>query len=245
MSRILPLTLLPLLAACAAPQASGIHDPYEGVNRRVHAFNVGVDRQLSAITGGGEKAAPSGKVSVKDELLITASNVTSNLSLPGKVVNHLLQGRPDAAARNALRFGINSTLGLGGLFDPAGMDFALPETDTDFGETLHVWGVGEGAFVMLPILGPTTERDLAGRVVDFAIDPVGNWITEPRDKNGLRALKVIAKVGERGRFAGTVNSILHQSADSYSQLRLIYLQKRRHDLGQTSEDDAYDPYADQ
>lgn len=245
MTRLAPLTLLPLLAACAAPAATGIHDPYESANRRVHAFNVGVDAQVSRLTGGGDTPAATGQVSPKDELLIAASNITSNLSLPGKVVNHLLQGRPDAAAKNALRFGINSTLGLGGIFDPAGMDFALPETDTDFGETLHVWGVGEGAFVMLPILGPTTERDLAGRVVDFAIDPVGNWIQEPRDKNGLRALKVIAKVGERGRFAGTVNSILHQSADSYAQLRLIYLQKRRHDLGQTSEDDAYDPYADQ
>lgn len=245
MTRLAPFALLPLLAACAAPAATGIHDPYEAANRRVHAFNVGVDAQVSKLTGGSDTATPTGRVSPKDELLITAANITSNLSLPGKVVNHLLQGRPDAAAKNALRFGINSTLGLGGIFDPAGMDFALPETDTDFGETLHVWGVGEGAFVMLPILGPTTERDLAGRVVDFVIDPVGNWIQEPRDKNGLRALKVIAKVGERGRFAGTVNSILHQSADSYAQLRLIYLQKRRHDLGQTSEDDAYDPYADQ
>lgn len=247
MPRLSLLAVLPVLTACAAPAATGINDPYESANRRVHAFNVGVDAQLSKLTGGDTaNAAPtSGRVSPKDELLITASNITSNLSLPGKIVNHLLQGRPDAAAKNALRFGINSTLGLGGIFDPAGMDFALPEIDTDFGETLHVWGMGEGAFVMLPILGPTTERDLAGRVVDFAIDPVGNWIQEPRDKNALRALKVIAKVGERGRFAGTVNSILHQSADSYAQLRLIYLQKRRHDLGQTSEDDAYDPYADQ
>ncbi|MFB2530763.1 VacJ family lipoprotein [Paracoccus sp. p4-l81] len=243
MTRILPLALLPLLAACAAPPATGITDPHEGLNRRVHALNLAIDRQVSGLTGGSD-AAPSGKVTVKDELFITAGNVTSNLSLPGKVVNHLLQGRPEPAVKNTFRFLINSTLGVGGLFDPAAQSFALPETDTDFGETLHVWGVGEGAFLMLPVLGPTTERDLVGRVVDFAIDPVGNWIQEPRDKNALRALKVIAKVGERGQFGGTVNSILHQSADSYAQLRLIYLQKRRHELGQTNQDDAYDPYDD-
>lgn len=234
------LALIPLaLAACAAPAPRGITDPYEGANRQVHAFNVAIDRQVSALTGDGPSTP-----GVKDELIGAASRITANLSLPKKVVNHLLQGRLEPAAKNTLRFAINSTLGVGGVFDPAGTDFALPETDTDFGETLHVWGVGEGAFVMLPILGPTTERDLVGKIVDFAMNPVGNWIDHPREANAVRGLKIVSKLGERGRFAGTVNSILHQSADSYAQLRLIYLQKRRHDLGQTSEDDAYDPYDD-
>lgn len=227
---------LALVAGCTAPVARGINDPMEATNRQVHAFNTGL---AGAVSSGGGKRGP-----VANELLITASNFTGNLSLPGKVLNSVLQGRPEPAVKNSFRFLINSTIGVGGLFDPASSDFALPETDTDFGETLHVWGVGEGPFVMLPVLGPSTARDSAGKLVDLVINPTGSWFTEEQ-KWGLRGLKVISKLGEAGQFSGTMDSILEDSADSYAQLRLIYLQKRRYELGQTTEDDFYDPYADQ
>lgn len=230
------LAALALLAGCSAPVASGVHDPLEGANRRVHAANVAL---AGALPSGGGARGP-----VAQELLVTASNVTGNLSLPGKVLNSVLQGRPEPAVKNTFRFLINSTLGVAGLFDPAGTDFALPETDTDFGETLHVWGVGEGPFVMLPVLGPSTARDTVGRVVDVVIDPSDGWFTSEQ-KWALRGLRVASKLGEAGQFSGTMDSILSDSADSYAQLRLIYLQKRRYELGQASEDDFYDPYAEE
>ena len=169
-------------------------------------------------------------------------NFGSNLSLPGKVVNSLLQGRPEPAVKNTFRFALNTTLGLGGLFDPAGADFALPEIDTDFGETLHVWGVPSGAYLELPVLGPSTERDLAGKIVDFVlIDPLDSVLSDEQKLAG-RAGRIISKAGERARFGSTVDSVLHESADSYAQTRLLYMQHRRHELKQ--EEDAIDPYAE-
>ena len=170
----------------------------------------------------------------------------SNLSLPGKVVNSLLQGRPGPATRNFFRFAVNSTLGIGGMFDPAGSDFGLPEEDTDFGETLAVWGVPEGAYVELPVLGPSTQRDAVGKVVDLAIDPLWSILQTDRQRALAFGLRAGAKAGDRARFGDTVDSVLRDSADSYAQTRLIYLMHRRHDLGEESSDiDPYaDPYAD-
>ena len=227
-----------LLAGCAAPPtASGINDPYEAENRKVHAFNKSVDKAL--FSGGNKKDA------IPEPVLRTVSNFGGNLGLPGKIVNSVLQGRPEPALHNSFRFLINSTLGVAGLFDPAGSSFGLPESDTDFGETLHVWGASEGPYLELPILGPSTERDLAGRVVDAFIDPLG-FVLEGDKATIATAAKIGSKVSDRLRFGDTVDSILHESADSYAQTRLLYLQNRRFELGMQVEndEDAYDPYAD-
>lgn len=230
----LPLVLA--LAACATPGPDGIADPYEPLNRQVHAFNRGLD---AAVMRPLSRSAAAG--TADDGPLTVIGRVGDNLSLPGKVINHLLQGRADRAAQNTARFAINTTLGLGGLLDPAGQEFALPEVDTDFGETLHVWGVPEGAYLELPVLGPSTERDFAGRIVDWAIDPLGSWLNEDQ-RRGVTAIKVLSKAGDRAALGDTVDSVLHESADSYAQLRLIWLQNRRYELGQ--EADEIDPYAE-
>ena len=224
------------LSACAQqPVASGINDPYEAENRNTHAFNTRVD---AALFRGGE-GGPPGPVGQ------AVSNAGGNLGLPGKVVNSLLQGRPEPAIKNGFRFLINSTLGVGGLFDPAGSSFSLPETETDFGETLHVWGGPEGAYLEWPLLGPTTERDAMGTIVDSLINPLN--LLERNERAAAFALRLGAQSVERKRFAATYDSVLHDSADSYAQTRLIYLQNRRHQLqGETEENDAnaYDPYED-
>lgn len=243
------------LSACASAPPGGVNDPYEPFNRRVHAFNKGLDATVlrplarraggnaptapaattaGGATAGGSNAAPPGPIEM-------IGNVSANLSLPGKVVNSLLQGRPEPAVRNTFRFLVNTTVGLGGVLDPAGADFALPEIDTDFGETLHVWGVPEGAYLELPVLGPSTERDLAGMIVNTVIDPVDNWLN--RDQRTAKlAARVASKAGDRTQFGSTVDSVLHDSADSYAQTRLLYLQHRRFELKQ--EQDAIDPYAE-
>lgn len=238
------------LSACASAQPGAVNDPYEPLNRRVHAFNKGLDaavlRPLSRPAGettptpvtisadARPSAVPPGPIGM-------IANVSANLSLPGKVVNSLLQGRPEPAVRNTFRFLVNTTVGLGGVLDPAGADFALPEIDTDFGETLHVWGVPEGAYLELPVLGPSTERDLAGKVVDAVIDPVDNWLNHDQ-RIAKTAARIVSKAGDRTQFGSTVDSVLHDSADSYAQTRLLYLQHRRFELKQ--EQDAIDPYAE-
>lgn len=233
-----------LLAGCAAePGDGGVNDPYEPMNRKMHAFNRGLDANLvkplsSGISdeNGAENARGAASHAVE-----AVGNFGENLALPGKAVNHLLQGKPAPALRTTFRFLVNSSLGLAGFLDPASKDFALPEEDTDFGQTLAAWGVGEGAYLELPLIGPSTERDAAGRLVDLVIDPTRQWLNLDEYLISLGA-RVVSKAGERGRFSDTVDSILYDSADSYAQTRLIWLQHRRHELGQ--EGDYIDPYAE-
>lgn len=211
------------------------------MNRRFHAFNTGLDAKVvKPVTKGigREKGAEPG---VKDALKTGVGNFGGNLSLPGKVVNHVLQGKPKPALQNSFRFLVNTTLGLGGVLDPAGADFALPEVDTDFGETLAVWGVGEGAYLELPLIGPTTSRDAVGKVVDVVIDPMRQWLNRDEYLIGI-GTRVASKVSQRAEFGDTIDSVLHESADSYAQTRLMYLQHRRHQLGEEGDD--IDPYAD-
>ncbi|MDO5622161.1 MAG: VacJ family lipoprotein [Paracoccus sp. (in: a-proteobacteria)] len=232
------LTLVPL-AACTPAHQTGINDPLEPMNRRVHAFNVGLDRNiikpLAAPMKGGEGSGLGSAV------VTVAGNAGSNLSLPGKTVNKLLQGRPIDALQNATRFVVNTTLGFGGLTDPAAGAFNLPEKDTDFGETLAVWGLGEGPYLELPVLGPSNLRDATGKVVDVVIDPLRHALP-PAEWNATMIARVGGKAAQRARFGDTVESVLHGSADSYAQTRQIWLDHRRHELGQ--EADVIDPYAE-
>ena len=227
-----------LLSACSvAPAGVTVHDPYENQNRRVHAFNKAIDAQLSGQFGGGGPDSPE-----VAELKQTVVNFADNAALPGMVLNGLLQGDVGGAATNTMRFLLNTTIGVGGLLDPAGA-VGLLEQETDFGETLAVWGVPEGAYLELPILGPSTERALAGRIVDFVIDPLDRYGTQPQIEYGFPA-GLAARVVKRGQVGATVDSVLNESADSYAQLRLIYLQNRRFELGTTPQEDSVDPYED-
>ena len=150
------------------------------------------------------------------------------------------------AVENTVRFAVNSTLGLGGLVDVS-TAAGLPEQPTDFGETLHVWGFGEGNYVELPVLGPSTERDMFGRIGDLVLDPI--WYVLPTGEAlAAYGLVVIDDLNYRDRYKSTIDSILYESADSYAQARLLYLQNRRYTLGQTTSSDGAngfeDPYAD-
>jgi len=164
--RIKALAAAAILSACSAPQNAGeIHDPYESANRSVHAFNVELDRSI---------LRPTSQVYgtlVPRPVRSSVDNAAGNLGLPSAVLNMALQGDVESAVHNFARFAVNTTLGVFGLFDPA-QDFGLAERETDFGQTLAVWGVREGAFRMLPVLGPSTERDAAGRIVDVITNPV-------------------------------------------------------------------------
>ena len=234
-----PGIVLALLSACAAPPPpAAIHDPDEARNREIHAFNVGLDKYFLRPVATGYGAA------VPVPVQRGVSNFASNIDLPGDVLNNLLQGRPGFAVENTFRFAVNTTVGIGGLFDPA-TAIGVPQRKTDFGETLHVWGAGEGAYVELPALGPSTERDAVGTIVDYALNPVG-WLLHEPESYVATAASVGSTLGDRSRYSATIDSVLYDSADSYAQTRLLYLQNRRFELGQsaTNEDDFLDPYED-
>lgn len=241
--RSLAVFLVAGLAGCgAAPSGDGINDPFEPTNRKIHAFNKGVD---SALLGPASK----GYGVVPEPVKRAVGNVADTLDLPGDIANNLLQLRLVKAAENTLRLATNLTFGLGGTIDVAS-ELGLPENPTDFGETLHVWGVGEGPYLEVPLSGPSTVRDTVGSVVDLALNPVRLALPE-KEAMAATVLKVFSRLGDRDRFSNTVDSLLYDSADSYAQARLLYLQNRRFELGQaggaaagTSDDGFIDPYAD-
>ena len=208
-----------LLAGCSvAPPGVDIHDPYEAVNRDIHAFNKGVDRAL--LRPAGQVAAALPEV-VRQPVV----NFSDNAGLPGAVLNGILQGDVEGVTVNTMRFVINSTVGLFGLLDPAG-ELGLAAQDTDFGETLAVWGVAEGAYLELPLMGPSNERDAVGRIVDLVIDPLDRLGSDTLSTWATPA-RVAEQVIDRGRFGQTIDSVLYDSADSYAQTRLLSLQNRR------------------
>lgn len=230
-------TALTLSACGTAPAPQGINDPRETANREVHELNRSIDE---AILRPGANAYGG---TVPNPLEQGISNFAGNLDVPGDVVNGVLQGRIGPAAENTLRFTVNSTVGLLGLFDVA-TALGIEGKETDFGETLHVWGAGEGAYVELPLLGPSTERDVIGRVVDVALNPMRLALPEP-ESTVASVAGIASRLGDRARYSDTIDSVLYESADSYAQARLLYLQNRRFELGQEVGDDSFvDPYED-
>lgn len=239
----IPLLLLALaalvLAAGCHPRPGGvaIHDPFEATNRAWFDTNLALDR---AVMPGA--AEPASGPPPPSPLRQAVRNVAANLSAPRWVVNDLLQGRPDRGFENTLRFAINTTVGLAGLFDPAGA-MGLHGRPNDFGATLHAWGVDEGAYKVLPILGPSTERDAAGMVVDAFLDPL-NLVFNRQEWAAAFALRQAGRVAERIEYGDILDATVMRSADPYAQARLVYLQNRRHFLGEPAEEEFIDPYAE-
>lgn len=244
------ICLVPLgalaLGACTTGTPAGpgeFNDPYENTNRKIHSFNKSMD------TGIYRPVSNAYGTVVPIAVRTGVNNVSETIDLPRRVVNSLLQGDVETGVHNTFRFLLNATLGVAGIFDPA-TSFGVEERDTDFGETLHVWGVGEGAYLAVPFFGPSNQRDLAGDVVDLVTNPLSYVLTPPQSYVGPGST-----LGEnadyRYTFQDTVDGILYDSADSYAQSRVIYLESRRFELGIPSgggtgeaEDDIFDPYED-
>ena len=245
------IALRPLLLLCAlaltgltacnnpteAQRATGEpFDPNEIRNRKVHQFNLVVDKTLFRPASTGYSSI------IPDPIIASVGSFANNISMPRVAVNGILQGDFKTAGIALARFGINTTLGFVGLFDVASIG-DIPNVDADFGQTLHVWGFKEGAYVELPFFGPSTERDTVGLVMDFLTNPLTYWVQNPIKNGGVFA-ELLDRMGDRGRYSATVDSILYESADSYAQARLIYLQNRRFELGGSDGDAYFDPYAD-
>lgn len=245
----LALALTALVSACATSQdpaerKDGINDPYEAQNRSIHEFNKGLDKNIVRPMSRGYVAV------VPPELRESVNNFSNNLSEPGDAINSLLQGDLEGAGIATTRFVVNSTLGLLGFFDPS-TELNIEDHDTDFGETLAVWGVGEGAYIEMPVFGPSTQRDAVGFVTDVFTNPLTFVTINTSPEQYIPpATRGAAWLNDRDRLGSAIDSVLYESADSYAQTRSIYLQNRRFELdgaGGAEEDpyfDPYDPYAE-
>lgn len=238
---IFPPILALALSGCASLTPvdridDGVNDPFEAQNRKVHAFNKGLDKTVVKPASSAYAAVAPAPVRA------VVSNASRNLSLPATTVNSLLQGDLRGAGIASSRFLLNSTLGLAGLFDPAS-DLGIPPHETDFGQTLAVWGAPQGAYLELPFFGPSSERAAWGRLVDLVTNPL-DYEFDASEKAIKSTAGALSALGSRAKFGSSIDSILYDSADSYAQTRLFYLESRKFQLGSVEPTNADDPYDD-
>lgn len=199
-------------------EADRVNDPWEGANRKFFAFGVAVDRSV------GQPLARGYRKTVAPELRVAIRNIVRNLREPVTFGNDLLQADFGKAGVSLGRLVINSTVGMGGIFDPA-QDFGLPRHQEDFGQTLATWGVGEGPYLFVPVLGPYPPRDLVGFATDIVMNPLfwvnTNWA------QGLQAGRfVMDNIDTRERTLETVQQLEDTSLDYYAAVRNLYRQTR-------------------
>jgi len=184
-------------------------DPYEGFNRSMYGFNMGLDKYLLKPVADGYKFI------TPNFMQTGVTNFFNNLKGINVVLNDLLQGKFEQSASDLGRFTTNSTIGLLGLFDVA-TDLGLQQNVEDFGQTLAVWGVNQGPYLVLPVLGPTTLRDGGGIVLDKAANP-GSYVP---------GTGIIEGINERANAEGALNFIDEAALDPYVFTRESFLQYR-------------------
>ena len=219
-----------LLSGCAAPSSKGqqvatyeeeFNDPLEDANRKIFEFNQFVDR--NAIV----PAAKAYRTALPEPVRDSLRDFLYNLREPLIFVNDALQGQFDRAGKDVARFVVNSTVGIGGVVDVMGR-WGVPYHEEDLGLTLGAWGVPEGPYIVVPILGPSTPRDLGGQVAEGFGDPftllvTGNpytlyWIPFTRG--------VVGGIDTRSRYIETLADIERTSLDYYATIRSLYRQRR-------------------
>ena len=220
------------LSGCATPPADPaaraefeqINDPMEPLNRYFFELNRFLDFLLV------HPWADTYRRIVPEFGRKRVHNALSNVGAPMEVVNEAFQGRVSDGATTVGRFVVNSTLGVGGLFDVA-TDFGLPEKQADFGQTLHVWGLPEGPYMVLPLFGPSNPRDATGMGIEMRADPV-SWAFK---LNGLSSVNTGitggSAIDKRAEYIEPLEALEKSSIDFYSQMRSMSRQHRAKELG--------------
>ncbi len=213
--KLLLLLSIVTLTGCAST-GSNPSDPWEGWNRKVYSFNKAIDTAVAKPLTLGYKAV------TPDVVETGVSNVFSNLGDVPNFLNNLLQGKPTDSVSDLARFIINSTLGIAGLWDPAS-SMGLQKHDEDFGQTLATWGVGDGPYVMLPLLGPSTLRDTFALPVDSETDLI-NQINHIPTRNQVIILELL---DQRAALL-SLEEQLESASDEYAFVRDVWLQNRKY-----------------
>jgi phospholipid-binding lipoprotein MlaA len=216
-------------------------DPWEPFNRTMFDFNEDLDQYvLKPVATGWDAVLPR-------PVQTSIDNVFDNLKFPVRFVNNLLQGEVDPAAVVLTRFVVNTTAGIGGIFDWA-TDMGLPKHSADFGQTLGRWGVPGGPYIVWPVFGSSNPRDTVGIVADSYLDVASLF----GDVYTLAAARVVQTVNTRSLLLDEVDSAREASFDFYIAVRTAYFERRQRlirglsDTERGSDDDLYFPdYADQ
>src|SRR6516225_8784238 len=227
--------LLLLCAGCAtssidpprADEADSDNDPAEGVNRAIFKANLAADHAVM------RPVAQAYTDHVPEVVQTGVHNVVQNLKEPAVAVNDLLQGNVKHAWQSAQRLAVNTTVGAAGMVDIAAK-WGLPPHKSDFGQTLAVWGVGEGPFVELPLLGPSNPRDALGTVVDLALNPLTFVGGAPATVAGA-ATGGANFVDTRVQHLEDLDALERNSLDYYATLRSVYRQHREAEINKAKE----------
>lgn len=228
------VALLAAASACAPvpkdPEAlqayKEANDPIEPLNRKIFAFNKGLDDAImKPVAKAYRSTIPA---FARDSIRNFLNNVNSHRTF----VNDVLQGEPGRAAETAMRFFVNTTLGFFGFFDVAGQ-WGLERHTEDFGQTLAVWGAGEGPYLMLPLLGPSNVRDTAGRVVDKFMDPL-TYVAPNNIEYTIASTTslIVDVVDSRSRVIEELEDLERNSLDLYATIRSLYRQNRNSKITQ-------------
>jgi phospholipid-binding lipoprotein MlaA len=208
-------------AALAAYEQA--NDPLEPLNRGTFEFNRVVDGLLI------KNIAMLYRTVFPDEVRTGIRNILHNLNEPVVFANNMLQGEFDRAGTTALRFGINTTVGIGGTFDWA-TKWGHPQQTGDFGQTLWSWGVPEGPYIVLPLLGPSDPRDAFGEGVDGYIDPF-RYLARDHHITEANTVRFITDgIDRRAESIDELNEIEKNSVDYYAQIRSLWRQMRAQQL---------------
>jgi phospholipid-binding lipoprotein MlaA len=205
-----------------ADDADSDNDPAEGVNRAIFKANLAVDHAVmkpvaQAYTDHVPEAVQSG-----------VHNVVQNLKEPAVAINDLLQGNVNNAWQSVQRLTVNSTIGVAGVVDVAAK-LGLPPHKADFGQTLAVWGIGEGPYIQLPLLGPSNPRDALGTAVDMALNPLTFVGGAPATYAGVATGGANA-VDKRAEHIQDLDALERNSLDYYAALRSVYRQHREAEI---------------
>ena len=223
---------LVLLAGCASAPGADPRDPWERYNRSMYSFNEAVDTAvLKPVTTAYRDVLPQ-------PVRTGVSNFFGNLGDAWSFVNNILQAKPEGALHSFWRVVINSTMGLGGVLDPA-TEMRLQRHREDFGQTLGYWGVPAGPYFVLPLFGPSTLRDAAALPVDAYGSAVGH-VNDVSVRNSLIGVNVIQT---RASLLTTTDFLESAALDKYSFQRDAFLQKRRneiHDGNPPQDEERYD-----
>ena len=202
-----------------------VKDCFETINRGIFAFNQGLDKAVFKPLAKGYRKLPQ-------PVRSGTSNVISNLGNVVTIPNNILQGQVKDASMNSLRLIINSTLGIAGIFDVASYYGIEKRDKEDYGQTLGTWGVGEGCYFVLPVLGPTTVRDSIGSLVNVMGGDAWYNVTVANDTQYFNEAdyylsRVTSGVDFRAKNLESFDSLEKTSIDLYASIRSLYLQDRQ------------------
>ena len=210
-----------------------VKDCFEGINRGIFAFNQVIDQALIEPLAKVYRYLPS-------PIRKGTSNALSNLSLVVTIPNNLLQGDIGLAGKNSLRFVVNSTIGILGLFDPAERMGLNDYEKEDWGQTLGSWGVGEGCYIVLPLLGPSTLRDATASLINYSGGNAWYNITVDEDTHYVSdfdyyASRGLTGVDFRAKNIESFDNLEKNSIDFYASVKSLYLQDRKKRISNSDE----------